>query len=167
MAARDALAPLRARSVDRRPTPPAEAAWASVPAGPRSYRRRLRALGPPAALAVPAGALVLALVLWRLAPAGGTGELVAGALGWLLATLALPTAVLVGLPFAGGAPRYLLAVLSSALVWLVLGAVAARRATRSPVATWRDWWREFVWLLAGVWLGVIAGLAGLAFVATR
>lgn len=138
-----------------------------VPEGPLAYRRRLRSLGPLLGLAIPVAALVVAVAAWRLAPDDARPQLVFGAIGWLLAALALPTGVVVGLPFAGGAIRYALAVATSVALWLTLGAVAARRATRSPVATWRDWWREYLWLLAGVWLGVVVGLAGLAFVVTR
>jgi hypothetical protein len=32
------------------------------------------------------------------------------------------------------------------------------------VADWRDWWREYVWYLGGVWAGVLAALAILAYV---
>ena len=48
-----------------------------------------------------------------------------------------------------------------------LGTVAARRATRRPVATWRDFWREYFWLAGGVWLGVIVALVLVALVLGR
>ena len=139
----------------------------AVPSGPVAYRRRLRSVGPLLALVLPAAAVATALVLWQVAPEAGSVRLVSGGAGWLLAALGLPTAIFLGIPFKGGSGRYLAAAASSAVVWLVLGAVAARRATRSPVASWRDWWREYLWLAAGVWFGVIAGLSALAFFLVR
>jgi hypothetical protein len=32
------------------------------------------------------------------------------------------------------------------------------------VADWRDWWREYVWYLLGVWAGVLTALGLLAYV---
>jgi hypothetical protein len=114
----------------------------AVPAGPLAYRRRLRQLGPLMALLPP-----------------GVALLCAG-----LAALALPTSLVVGMPWEGSAARYLVMAASSVALWMLLGWMAARRATRSPVADWRDWWREFVWPLVGVWAGVLGALALLAYV---
>jgi hypothetical protein len=139
----------------------------AVPYGPLAYRRALRTGGPALALIVPVVAVGVALVLWRLAPDSGTAKLVAGGAGWTLAALGMPTAILVGIPFRGGTGRYLAAAVSSALVWALLGVIAARRATRSPVASWRDWWREYLWLVGGLWLGVVAGLAVLSVLLLR
>jgi hypothetical protein len=139
----------------------------AVPAGPVAYRRRLRMGGPLLGLLLPALAVAAALLLWQIAPDAGSVRLVSGGAGWLLAALGLPTAIFLGIPFKGGSGRYLAAAASSAVVWFVLGAVAARRATRSPVASWRDWWREYLWLVAGVWFGVIVGLIALAFFLVR
>ena len=74
----------------------------------------------------------------------------------------LPTAMLVGIPFEGGSARYLLAVSTSTAVWLVVGAVAGQRATRAAVATWRDWWREYLLLAGAMWCGVLLALAVVA-----
>ena len=46
-------------------------------------------------------------------------------------------------------------------MWVVVGIVAARRATRSPVATWSDYWREYLWLAAGIWLGVVVAVVAI------
>jgi len=70
----------------------------------------------------------------------------------------------VGMPWEAGSLRYVVMGVTSALVWMGLGYLAARRATRSPVADWRDWWREYVWYLLGVWAGVLAALGLLAYV---
>ena len=62
---------------------------------------------------------------------------------------------------------YLGAVVGSAVLWMVLGATAARRATRLPVASWRDFWREYLWLAVGVWLGVVVALIAVNLVFGR
>ena len=90
-----------------------------------------------------------------------------GASIFVLTLCALPTALLAGIPWNGGGGRYFLAVTSSILVWLVVGAAAGRLATRSAVASWRDWWREYTWLLLGVWFGVVIALGGVYYVATH
>ena len=138
-----------------------------VPQGPLAYRRQVQRAGPLLALALPAAAVAVALVLWRIAPEGGSVKLLSGGAGWLLAALGMPTAILLGVPFKGGGGRYLAAAASSAVLWSLLGTIAARRATRSPVASWRDWWREYLWLVGGVWLGVVAGLGALAVLLVR
>ena len=46
----------------------------------------------------------------------------------------------------------------SALLWVLLGFVASRRATRSPVASWRTFGRELFWLAFAVMLGAIVAL---------
>jgi hypothetical protein len=135
-----------------------------VRAGPLHYRRRIRTLGPFVALVPPAVALGIALLVWRLYPCSGTACVSSGAAGWLLAALALPTSLVVGMPWEGGTSRYALMVITSAALWVVLGWLAARRATQSPVASWRDWWREYAWFLVGVWAGVLAALGILVYV---
>ena len=137
---------------------------AAVPAGPVAYRRRLRSFGPFMALVPPAIALVAGAMVWQFARCSGESCVTSGAAGWLLAALALPTSLIVGLPWEAGSSRYLVIGVTSACVWMALGYLAARRATRSPVADWRDWWREYAWFLLGVWAGVGAALAILAYV---
>jgi hypothetical protein len=138
------------------------AVHAPVPAGPVAYRRRLRAGGPLAALVIPGLALLAAVLIWRLYPCTGLDCVKSGAGGWALAALALPTALVAGMPFEAGTLRYTLMLISSGAVWGGLGYLAARRATRSPVASWRDWWREYLWMLGGVWAGVVVALLVLA-----
>jgi uncharacterized protein YneF (UPF0154 family) len=62
-----------------------------------------------------------------------------------------------GAPFSDTS-TYPLGIVLSIVLWLVVGWVAARRATRNPVATWPDYWRQYAMLLASVWLGVAVGL---------
>lgn len=129
-----------------------------MPDGPLAYRHRLRWFGPLMALAAPLGALVLAAYVASGTDATGKGLALKGAAVFALTLCALPTALLAGIPWNGGGDRYLLAVASSILVWLVIGAIAGQLATRTAVATWRDWWREYAMLAAGVWAGVIVAL---------
>jgi len=49
-------------------------------------------------------------------------------------------------PLSHGSGTYLPAIGLSALGWLGIGMTASFRATRRPVATWRDFWREYLWL---------------------
>jgi hypothetical protein len=112
---------------------------------------------------VPPGVLgVLALLLLR-----GHTSLARGVAGFLTAVLAAPGLLVAGVPLRSGRAVYLGAVVGSAVLWMLLGAVAARRATRLPVASWRDFWREYTWLAAGVWLGVIVALIAVNLVFGR
>ena len=74
--------------------------------------------------------------------------------GFLLAILAAPALLVAGAPLTTGS-SYTLAILGSGVLWVLLGMVASRMATRTPVATWRDYWREYLWLAGGVWIGVV------------
>lgn len=133
-----------------------------VPAGPRAYRGRIRSLGPLAGL-LPAAVLGgLGLVLHR-----GSTSAARGIGGFALAVLAAPGLLVAGVPLRGGAGLYAVAAAGSALLWMLLGAIAARRATRSPVATWRDFWREWLWLALAVWVGVGLSLVAANFLLGR
>jgi len=106
------------------------------------------ALLPPAALAA---------VAWMLVH--DNASTVRGVASFLLAALAAPVLLVAGVPLSGGPGAHLWAIAASAALWLLVGMVASHRATRLPVATWRDFWRDYLWLAAGVWLGVVAALA--------
>lgn len=69
-----------------------------------------------------------------------------------------PLFLAIGAPFANRS-MYPIAALASALLWLLVGLLAARRATRNPMATWADFWRHYSWMLAGIWVGVTVALA--------
>lgn len=121
--------------------------------GPRAYRTRLRVLGPIAAL-IPAALMgLVALLMLR-----GNTSLARGVGGFALAIFAAPGLLAAGVPLSTGASTYFVAIVASAALWLLIGVLASRRATRSPVATWRDFWREWAWPAAGVWIGVAAAL---------
>jgi hypothetical protein len=125
-----------------------------VPAGPQEYRREIRRYGMMMGLAAPVASLIVGSILLALG-----GSTVSGVSGFLLTAMAAPTMLLVGVPVTGGTARYLLAGATSLVLWLGLGAWAAARATRNPMASWRDWWREFSFLAVPIWLGAAVAFA--------
>jgi hypothetical protein len=133
-----------------------------VPHGPRAFRFRLRRIGGFAALAPAAALALLSFLFLR-----NNTTAVRGVAGFVAATLAAPALMPFGIPLANDASRMLLGILVSVVLWFGIGVVAARRATRSPVATWRDFWREYLWLAGGIWLGVLAGLLVIEIVLGR
>ncbi len=70
---------------------------------------------------------------------------------------------MVGAPF-GDTSLYPLAIAGSAVMWVLVGVLASRRCTRNPMATWTDYWRQFLSLCAGIWLGCCAALVVAAMV---
>ncbi len=88
----------------------------------------------------------------------GSESTARGVAGLVLATLAAPTLPILGLPIAEGGARTWLAVGLAAALWIGVGAVAAYRATRRPVAGAAEWWREYLRLAAGIWLGALGAL---------
>jgi hypothetical protein len=81
-----------------------------------------------------------------------------GLFGLVAGVAAAPGLLLAGAPFADGSD-YPLAVLASVPLWLLLGLLASRRSTLTAVASWRDYWRELLWLAVAVSIGAIAALA--------
>lgn len=124
-----------------------------VPQGPRAYRARLRRLGPILGLLPPAA--MGGAAWWLLRDNTST---VRGVGSFLLAVLAAPGLLVMGVPLSSGGQVWLVGVGASAAMWLLVGVVASRRATRAPAASWRDFWREYLWLAGGVWLGVVGAL---------
>lgn len=129
-----------------------------VPKGPLAYHRSIRMLGPLVALVPPAIMLAAMFAARTWLDCGGVACGREVLTGWVLPALALPTAVLWGLPIEDGTIRIVGVLASSAVVWMLLGFLATRRATRSLVATWRNWWSEYLFLLVAVWVGVAGGL---------
>jgi hypothetical protein len=130
--------------------------------GLAASRRRIRRRGPVVALVPPALLLGLAFVLWRVVPCQGAACRTQGAGGWLAALMALPTTLATGLPWESDPRRYAIAIGTSALLWMLLGRWAARRASRRPITGWREYWREYLWFLIPVWFGVVAALGVIA-----
>ena len=121
-------------------------------AGPRWYRSRIRVLGPLLGLvpmAVLGGAGLLTLRM-------GNGR-TSGLIGLVAGVSAAPGLLLAGAPFADDA-TYPRAVLLSVPLWLLLGLLASRRATRSTIASWRDYWREMLLLTLAVVVGAVVAL---------
>lgn len=90
--------------------------------------------------------------------------IVGGAVSFVLTVMALPFLPMLGVPAAGGPVRMGIAVALSAGLWWTLGQVAAGRATRGPVAGWREWSREFSRAGSGVWIGAVLAVAIAAIV---
>ncbi len=126
--------------------------------GPRWYRARIRAWGPLLGLLVPAAIGAVAYVALEYSSASWSG-----AVGLAGGVIAAPGLLAVGAPF-GNSNLYLLAIAVSGVLWMAVGLVAARRATRNPLATWSDFWRHYLWLAGGIWVGSLIAL-GLATIA--
>lgn len=78
-----------------------------------------------------------------------------GVLGFVCGIMAAPLMLLTGVPLRPGSSAVLMGIAASALMWVLVGVWAARRATRRPAADWRDFWREYRWLAVPVWVGVL------------
>jgi hypothetical protein len=133
-----------------------------VPLGPRAYRSKLRGSGPFVALVPPAALGCVSLLLLR-----AHTSLVRGVAGFLTAVMAAPGLLVVGAPLRSGGGVYLGGVVGSAVLWMIVGVISSRRATRLPVASWRDFWREYAWLAAGVWLGAVVALVAVNLIFGR
>lgn len=121
--------------------------------GPRWYRARIRGWGPFLAL-IPPG--VVGAIAWSALRYSETAW--SGAVGLIGGVLAAPVLLFVGAPF-GDRDLYPLAIAASGLVWMLVGWLAARRATRNPMATWGAFWQHYGWMLCGIWVGAGAALA--------
>ena len=133
-----------------------------VPRGPVAYRRQLQRFGAIAGTLPP-----LALGLIALAALYQNDSSVRGVLGFLCAVLAAPCLLVAGAPLTTGTAMFAAAIAGSSVVWAAIGVLATRRATQTPAADWRDYWREYVWLAGGVWLGVVVALVGVDLVLGR
>jgi hypothetical protein len=120
--------------------------------GPRWFRTRIRSQGPFLALLVPAVLGTIALIALNAGESTTTGLI-----GLVLGVFAAPGLLAVGAPFSSTA-LYPIGVAVSVVLWLVVGYLAARRATRNPMASWSDFWRNYWWLAAGIWAGATAAL---------
>jgi peptidoglycan biosynthesis protein MviN/MurJ (putative lipid II flippase) len=80
-----------------------------------------------------------------------------GLIGLVSGVSSAPGLLAAGAPL-GDEGRYPLAIVASIPLWLVLGWIASRRATKRSLASWRDYSRELIWLVIGVVMGAIAAL---------
>jgi hypothetical protein len=120
--------------------------------GPRWFRTRIRSQGPLRALIVPAVLGVVALLALNIGDSTASGLL-----GLVLGVFAAPGLLAIGAPFSSPS-LYPIGIAVSVVLWLVVGYLAARRATRNPMATWSDFWRNYWWLAVGIWIGAGAAL---------
>jgi hypothetical protein len=120
--------------------------------GPRWFRTRIRGQGPFLALAVPAALGAIALIALNLGDSTTTGLV-----GLVLGVFAAPALLAVGAPFSSTA-LYPIGIAISVVLWLAVGYFAARRATRNPMASFADFWRNYWWLAVGIWVGCTAAL---------
>lgn len=125
----------------------------SLTGGPRWYRNRIRILGPFLALVIPGALGAIGYAALNLSDSTWSGPI-----GLIAGYYAGPTFLAIGAPFADRS-LYPVAALASAVLWLLIGVLASRRATRNPMATWGDFWRHYAWMLVGVWVGVTVALA--------
>lgn len=109
-------------------------------------------LGPLLALLPPGALGALAWLALRM-----SDDRWSGVFGLFGGVIAAPGLLVAGAPF-GDDSTYRLAAIASAPLWLLVGFAASRRSTRSPMATWSDYWREFAWLAIGVAIGASGAL---------
>jgi hypothetical protein len=121
--------------------------------GPRWYRTQIRRRGPFLALIVPAIVGIGAGLVLRLFESAWSG-----AVGLVGAVFAAPTLLVVGAPFSDR-DIYPIAVLAAIPLWLAIGWLAARRATRNPMADWSDFGGHLALLTGGIWLGAAGAMA--------
>lgn len=119
--------------------------------GPQWYRHRIRVWGHWLALLIPACVGAIAYGSLRLFDTAWSG--IVGLLGGVMAA---PALLFVGAPF-GERSDYPYAILASGVLWMVVGFIAARRATKNPTADWSDYWRHYLVMMIGIWAG--AGIA--------
>ena len=131
----------------------------SFPGGIVQTRRAVRRRGGITGIAVACSFLVAGWVLRTV-----LGGAVGGALSFVAMVAAFPLMPIVGIPAADGTVRTAVAVVASLAVWWVLGQVVAGRVTHRAVAGWREWFREFLVLGSGRWLGAIGSVLIAAFV---
>jgi hypothetical protein len=79
---------------------------------------------------------------------------ITGLAGLTFAYFSAPALPVVGAPFSESS-RHPIAIAISAVLWVIIGIVASRRATRNPMASWADFWRDYSWLAGGIWLGAV------------
>ena len=92
------------------------------------------------------------------------GGAIGGTVSFIAMVAAFPLMPIVGIPAADGNVRTVVAVGASLAVWWVLGQAVAGRVTQRAVAGWREWFREFLVLGSGLWLGAIGSVVLAAIV---
>lgn len=116
----------------------------------------VRAWGPLLAIGIATGIGAVAALLLV-----GSNSAVRGIPGFVFAIAAVPTLTLFGVPVMGGTTRWMLALLTSGVMWYFVGRLAAIRSTSRPMTSWPEWRREWARIAIGIWVGSLVGL-GLA-----
>jgi hypothetical protein len=128
-------------------------AHVAVPGGVIAYRTELRRKGGIYARGASAVVAALGGILLLL-----PGR-ITGVAGFALIIAACPLLVAFGVPITTGLSTIVIGVALSLGMWFGLGQWAAHRATKRPVADWRDWW-SVMWPLAlAMSVGGFAGFA--------
>lgn len=129
--------------------------------GPTWYRHRIRQYGPLLALIAPA--ILGAVALLTLELTDGT---VSGVVVLITGIGAAPGLLAFGGPLATSDERPI-GIAISIVLWLIVGVIASRVATRNPVASFTDYWRAYRWLALGVLIGSMAALGAASLVIDR
>ena len=99
----------------------------------------------------------------RWSPSTPVDSKLSGYAGLLLGVFAAPALLAVGAPFSSTSV-YPIGVALSVLLWLIVGAIAAHRTTRDPMADVGGLLAHVRWLAGGIWVGASAALAVARFV---
>ena len=147
-------------------SPDPAAAWAEPAAvvSRRASRNQaaIRTTGPFLALIPPA---LLGMLGWWLLRASTTSG--RGVAGFGATVLAAPLLPAWGVPLKSGGGRYLTAAAASAILWLVLGVIAAVRSSRDPWVRWHQFWAQYLWYALCAWTGVALSLLAVTLLLGR
>ncbi|HTN81396.1 MAG TPA: hypothetical protein VMK16_17130 [Acidimicrobiales bacterium] len=158
-------APPRATTVVTAPPPRPKPVPDPLPDGFAATRERVRRRGWMAGVLLPVVMIGIAALVLEI-PANGHIANLLGITGSLLALCAVPTAVAFGIPVEVGPVRAVLAVVTSLLLWGLLGWWAGRRVSQRVIGGWREWAVEFGWVAVCLWAGVLTGVGILLHLAS-
>jgi len=144
------------------PSAPSPPVVVPVQRADRARIGRIRRTGPFVALLLPAALGLVSFVMLR-----SSTTTTRGIGGFVLALLGAPLLPAFGVPMRTGSGAVLAAAAASAVLWFLLGALAARRATRIPTAGWGRFWAEYLWLCLCVWVGALLAVVAANLVLGR
>ena len=133
-----------------------------VPRAARARIGKIRRTGPFVALLLPALLGLISFVILN-----GSTSTTSGVGGFALALMGAPLLPAFGVPMRTGSGAVLAAAAASAVLWFLLGALAAGRATRIPTAGWGRFWAEYLWLSFCVWIGAMLAVVAANLVLGR